>query len=59
MKDKIYVGDTCGFCSHNDGLVYASCPVQYKCTFTNEFHFTTDKCNVECELVEKGGESND
>jgi len=38
---------TCGNCEFNDGIVYTSCPVQYKCTITNEYHWARDICRID------------
>jgi len=40
----------CSSCEYNDGNVYTSIPVQYKCKFTNEFHFGTFECDCESEI---------
>lgn len=44
----------CAYCKYNDGLVYTSIPVKYRCTITNEFHFGSDDCNVEFVPVRHG-----
>lgn len=44
----------CVYCKYNDGLVYTSIPVKYRCTITNEFHFGSDDCNVEFAPVQHG-----
>lgn len=37
----------CANCKYNDGLVYTSIPVQYRCTITNEYHTSAYNCDVE------------
>lgn len=37
----------CANCKCNDGLVYTSIPVQYRCTITNEYHTGDYSCDVE------------
>ena len=36
----------CANCKYNDGLVYTSIPVQYKCTITNEYHIGGYNCDI-------------
>ena len=35
----------CGICDKNDGMIYTSIPVQYRCTVTGEYHFGNHQCN--------------
>lgn len=56
---KLYAGEYCGNCPHNDGLVYASLPPRFRCTFTNEYHLGTDCCNVEVELKVKNDKTSE
>ena len=44
----------CANCKYNDRMVYTSIPPKYKCTITNEFHFSLDSCNVEFAPVKHG-----
>ena len=44
----------CAYCEYNDGAVYTSIPVKYKCTITGEFHLALDDCNVEFAPVKHG-----
>lgn len=41
--------NSCSNCGHNDGAVYTSNPVKYKCTLTNEWHTSDYKCDSWCE----------
>lgn len=41
--------NSCSNCGHNDGMVYTSNPVKYKCTLTNEWHTSDYKCDSWCE----------
>lgn len=41
--------NSCSNCGHNDGMVYTSNPVKYKCTLTNEWHTADYKCDSWCE----------
>lgn len=44
----------CANCKYNDGLVYTSNPVQYKCTVTWEYHHGGYECDVEFAPVRRG-----
>ena len=37
----------CANCKYNDGNVYTSIPVQYRCTVTNEYHIGGYNCDIE------------
>ncbi len=41
--------NSCSNCGHNDGMVYTSYPVKYKCTLTNEWHEASYTCKDWCE----------
>lgn len=44
----------CAICKHNDGLVYTSIPVKYRCKITGEFHEGWYNCDVEFVPVRHG-----
>ena len=37
-------GMFCGTCSLNDGSVYTSDPVMYRCTVDGKYHFGNERC---------------
>ena len=37
----------CSNCEFNDGFIYTSMPLRYKCTVTNQYHFGNFDCNLE------------
>ena len=39
--------NTCSNCRFNDGLVYASNPVKYKCTFDNNYYEGYHSCHLD------------
>ena len=44
----------CANCKYNDGLVYTSFPVQYKCTIDNTFYRGDHQCDKEFVPAKKG-----
>lgn len=47
--DLLVGTNSCSNCGHNDGMVYTSNPVKYKCTLTNEWHTADYKCDSWCQ----------
>ena len=46
--ESLVAMNSCSNCGHNDGMVYTSNPVKYKCTLTNEWHTADYKCDNWC-----------
>lgn len=40
--------NSCSNCGNNDGMVYTSNPVKYRCTLTGEWHYADHKCDSWC-----------
>jgi hypothetical protein len=47
--DTICGSNSCSNCGHNDGMVYTSNPVKYKCTLNNQYHEAGHTCEEWCE----------
>lgn len=43
--ESLVAMNSCSNCGHNDGMVYTSNPVKYKCTLTNGWHTADYKCD--------------
>lgn len=44
----------CAICKHNDGNIYTSIPVKYRCKITGEYHESWYNCDVEFAPVRHG-----
>lgn len=43
----------CANCKYNDGRIYTSIPIQYRCTITNNYHPGCYNCEIEFAPVRR------